>query len=185
MKKGIAYVDGGSRGNPGIAGYGVSFLDEAGQAVASLSVNLGIRTNNFAEYSALIAALKHAKSQGYDELKVFADSELLVKQIHGTYKVKSPDLRPLYDEAKSLISSLRSFSIHHVPREQNRKADRLANLAMDQGQISAATPHPAKEPQSVPTQKILAVYQNGCFHPERPVEFPHGTRCQLTIKPID
>ena len=177
MKRCVAYIDGGSRGNPGIAGYGVDVQDESGATLASLSQNLGIRTNNFAEYSALIGALQYALANGYDGLRAYADSELMVRQINGVYKVKSPDLQPLFREAKVLISKLKSFSIHHVPREQNREADRLANLAMDGGQTKA----PAREvaPRS---QRILAVYRAGCFHPIESIDIPENTRVHLQIK---
>jgi ribonuclease HI len=177
MKRCVAYIDGGSRGNPGIAGYGVDVQDESGATVASLSQKLGIRTNNFAEYSALIGALQYALANGYDGLCAYADSELMVRQINGVYKVKSPDLQPLFREAKALISKLKSFSIHHVPREQNREADRLANLAMDGGQ----TKESAREmlPRS---QRIQAVYREGCFHPIEAVDLPENTRVDLKIK---
>ena len=177
MKRCVAYIDGGSRGNPGIAGYGVDVQDESGATVASLSQKLGIRTNNFAEYSALIGALQYALANGYDGLRVYADSELMVRQINGVYKVKSPDLQPLFREAKALISKLKSFSIHHVPREQNREADRLANLAMDGGQ----TKEPAREkpPRSL---RMQAVYREGCFHPSESLDIPENTRVQLQVK---
>lgn len=94
---------------------------------------MGIQTNNFAEYSGLIAALEHAVQQDYKALKVFSDSELLVRQITGIYKVRSPELRELYDKARVLIRKLESFRIEHVRREFNHEADRLANRAMDEG----------------------------------------------------
>jgi probable phosphoglycerate mutase len=175
MKRCVAYIDGGSRGNPGIAGYGVDVQDENGVSVASLSENLGIHTNNFAEYSALIGALRYALENGYDGLRAYADSELMVRQINGVYKVKSPDLQTLFREAKELISKLKSFSIHHVPREQNREADRLANLAMDAGQ----TKEPPRERSPL---RMLAVYRAGCFHPIESVDIPENTRVQLQIK---
>jgi probable phosphoglycerate mutase len=176
MKRCVAYIDGGSRGNPGIAGYGVDVQDEGGAPVASLSENLGIRTNNFAEYSALIGALRYALANGYEGLRAYADSELMVRQINGVYKVKSPDLQPLFREAKALISKLKSFSIHHIPREQNREADRLANLAMDGRQ----TKEPARErPRSL---RMLAVYRAGCFHPTESVDIPENTRVHLQVK---
>jgi ribonuclease HI len=180
MKKCVAYIDGGSRGNPGIAGYGIAVLNEAGQTIASLSETLGVRTNNFAEYAALIGALEYAKSHGYDGITIFADSELLVKQIQGTYKVRSLDLKPLYDRAKTLISNLKFFSVQHVPREQNREADRLANLAMDRG-IQQPSPNPA----SPAPRQVLAVYQAGCFQPLEPAEFEENARYCLTITPAD
>jgi ribonuclease HI len=177
MKRCVAYIDGGSRGNPGIAGYGVDVQDENGVSVASLSENLGIRTNNFAEYSALIGALRYALVNGYDGVRAYADSELMVRQINGVYKVKSPDLQTLFREAKALISKLKSFSLHHVPREQNREADRLANLAMDRGQAK----EPAREatPRSL---RMMAVYRAGCFHPSESVDIPENARVHLQVK---
>jgi ribonuclease HI len=131
MKLLVAHIDGGARGNPGPAGYGVHMADDKGALVAEISRYLGHRTNNVAEYSALIAALEYAVEHGWDAIKVVSDSELLVKQIRGEYKVKSPDLKELYDRARILIRKLARFSIQHVLREKNRDADRLANWAMD------------------------------------------------------
>lgn len=128
-----AFCDGGARGNPGPAGFGVYIEDERGEKVAELSEYLGIRTNNFAEYSGLLAALEFALRHHHPRLRVVSDSELMVKQIKGQYKVKSPGLRPLYDEAKRRIAGLESFQIQHVLRNKNREADRLANEAMDKG----------------------------------------------------
>jgi ribonuclease HI len=128
-----AHVDGGARGNPGPAGYGVVVHDSGGKTLAELSEFLGHRTNNFAEYSGLLAALEFARQHGYSALKVVSDSELLVRQMNGQYKVKSPDLRPLYERARTLARQLQWFAIEHARREQNRDADRLANAAMDRG----------------------------------------------------
>jgi probable phosphoglycerate mutase len=128
-----AYCDGGARGNPGPSGFGVYVEDERGHKLAELSEYLGIRTNNFAEYSGLLAALEYALRYDHPRLRVISDSELMVKQIKGQYKVKSPDLRPLYEEAKRRIAGLESFHIQHVLRGKNKEADRLANQAMDQG----------------------------------------------------
>lgn len=129
----IAYCDGGSRGNPGHAGYGVDFVDDQNTHVAQLSEYLGITTNNVAEYRGLIAALKFAIDCGVSDLTVISDSELMVCQIRGLYKVRSAILRPLYIEAYSLMCSIPTFTIRHVLRAENREADRLANLAMDRG----------------------------------------------------
>jgi probable phosphoglycerate mutase len=183
MKRCVAYIDGGSRGNPGIAGYGVSVQDENGVPLAGLSESLGIRTNNFAEYSALIGALRYALANGYDGMRAYADSELMVRQINGVYKVKSPDLQPLFKEAKVLISKLKSFSIHHVPREQNREADRLANLAMDKA--SGAPRYLNAPPKLLPPlpRQVLAVYRAGSFHLLEPVALPENARFHLTIAP--
>ena len=127
----IAYVDGGSRGNPGVAGYGAHILDEEGNELATLSHTIGIQTNNQAEYSGLIAALDYAYINHFDKVKVFADSELMVRQINGRYKVKNQNLKRLFEQARLLIGCFKVFSIQHIPREDNREADRLANLAMD------------------------------------------------------
>jgi ribonuclease HI len=129
-----AFCDGGARGNPGPSGFGVYITNEHGETVAELSEYLGVRTNNFAEYSGLLAALEFALRYDHPRLRVVSDSELMVKQIKGQYKVKSPDLRPLYDEAKRRIAGLESFHIEHVLRNKNKQADRLANEAMDKGQ---------------------------------------------------
>jgi ribonuclease HI len=129
----VAYCDGGSRGNPGPAGYGVSIEDVTGRPVAELSEFLGVKTNNFAEYSGLLAALEYAISNGYRKLRVVADSELMVKQMKGQYRVNSPDLRPLWEEAKRRAARLETFEIQHVLRGKNKRADALANQAMDRG----------------------------------------------------
>lgn len=128
-----AYCDGGSRGNPGPSGYGVSIEDAAGQPIADLSEFLGVKTNNFAEYSGLLAALEYALRHGHTRLRVVADSELMVKQMKGQYQVKSPDLRPLWEEAKRRAAKLDRFEIQHVLRGKNKRADALANHAMDRG----------------------------------------------------
>src|SRR6201996_5623833 len=128
-----AYCDGGSRGNPGPAGFGVFIQGADGEVLGELSEYLGKHTNNYAEYSGLLAALDFAITQGHRRLKVVSDSELMVKQMKGQYRVNSPELRPLYEEAKRRVSQLDHFQIQHVLREKNRHADRLANLAMDRG----------------------------------------------------
>jgi len=129
----VAYTDGGARGNPGPSGYGVVIQDEAGKEVAMLSEYLGHQTNNFAEYQALIAALEYAIQHGSKALKVISDSELLVRQMNGIYKVKNPTLRDLHAHARQLIRQLDWFSITHVLRGKNQQADRLANAAMNKG----------------------------------------------------
>ena len=142
----VAHSDGGARGNPGPAGYGVVVKDESGRKVAALSEYLGHQTNNFAEYQGLIAALEYAIEHGPKALKVISDSELLVRQIKGIYKVKNAVLQDLHGRAKQLIAQLDWFSIGHALREHNQEADRLANEAMDKGMgrsgavVSAAQP---------------------------------------------
>lgn len=130
----VAHIDGGARGNPGPAGYGVLIEDQAGRRVAGLSQYLGNRTNNYAEYSGLLAALEYALAHGPKALKVISDSELLVRQIKGVYKVRNAALLELYQKAQQLIRQMEWFEIGHVLRESNREADRLANEAMDRGQ---------------------------------------------------
>jgi ribonuclease HI len=146
-----AFCDGGSRGNPGPAGFGVYIQDENGAKVAELSEFLGKKTNNFAEYSALLAALDYALTNGHTQLKAVADSELMVKQIKGQYRVNSPELRPLYEEARRRIARLEGFQIQHVLREKNRRADQLANEAMDRGtdRSSQASAAPASRPKTL------------------------------------
>lgn len=128
-----ANVDGGARGNPGPAGYGVYMRDAKGTTIAELSEYLGIKTNNFAEYSALLAALDYAVAHGIRALKVISDSELMVRQMNGQYRVNSPDLKPMYEKARSLSRKLDRFTIEHVLRGKNQQADKLANEAMDRG----------------------------------------------------
>jgi probable phosphoglycerate mutase len=135
-----AYCDGGSRGNPGPSGFGVFIQDENGKPVAELSEYLGKQTNNYAEYSGLLASLNFAIEKGHSRLRVVSDSELMVKQIKGQYRVNSPDLKPLYDEAKRRIARLEMFRIEHVLRGKNQQADRLANLAMDRGMGRSSEP---------------------------------------------
>ena len=126
-----ANIDGGSRGNPGPAAYGVVMADGRGEVVARLKKYIGQNTNNVAEYFGLIAALDYAQTHGIRALRVESDSELLVKQMRGQYKVKSPDLQPLFERAKKMSLGFESFRIDHVYREQNREADALANEALD------------------------------------------------------
>lgn len=143
----IAHTDGGARGNPGPAGYGVLIHDSKGNQVARLSQYLGRQTNNFAEYQALLAALDYAVQSAPRALKVVSDSELLVRQIQGAYQVKEPTLRKLYAQAKQLISQLRWFDIVHVLRGENREADGLANEAIDRGARSSTFRQPGPAPE--------------------------------------
>jgi ribonuclease HI len=127
----VAHIDGGARGNPGPAGYGVVIEDQAGRRLAGLSEYLGHRTNNYAEYRGLLAALDYAVAHPPRALQVISDSELMVRQIKGIYKVRNAALLELYQQAKQKIRQLEWFEIGHVLREHNREADRLANEAMD------------------------------------------------------
>jgi ribonuclease HI len=126
------HIDGASRGNPGEAGFGVHVTTPEGEEVARLFGYLGRATNNVAEYQALIHALRYAHARGARELRLFSDSELVVKQIGGQYKVKHPDMIPLHREAATLLRRFERATLRHVRREQNREADRLANQALDE-----------------------------------------------------
>jgi ribonuclease HI len=181
----VAHSDGGARGNPGPAGYGVVIQDEAGRKVAALSEYLGHQTNNFAEYQGLIAALEYALQHGPKALKLISDSELLVRQIKGIYKVKNPTLQDLHSRAKELIAQLDWFSIGHAMREDNQEADQLANEAMDKGMgRSARTKSPAATnlAQSLPPQEFEGVVKNGVI--DLGGKLPDGTRVQIRIKPV-
>jgi len=126
-----ANIDGAARGNPGPAAYGIVIRRPDGATHESLGKYIGRTTNNVAEYYALIAALDYAAASGIKRLRVYSDSQLIVNQIKGLYKVKHPDLRPLHERAKKQAASLEAFTIQYVPRDQNRDADDLANAALD------------------------------------------------------
>jgi ribonuclease HI len=128
-----AHCDGGSRGNPGPAAYGAVIEDGQGRQAARLSKFLGRQTNNYAEYSGLLAVLHWAIENGAKRLRVVSDSELMVKQMKGQYKVSNPGLKPMWEEAKRLARQLEGFEIRHTLRGGNKEADRLANEAMDRG----------------------------------------------------
>ena len=128
-----AHCDGGSRGNPGPSGYGAVVEDPKGRVVARLGEFLGIQTNNYAEYSGLLAVLQWAIENGTKHLRVVSDSELMVKQMQGKYKVASPVLRPLFEEARKRSRQLAGFEMRHTLRGGNKEADQLANEAMDRG----------------------------------------------------
>jgi probable phosphoglycerate mutase len=127
----VAYIDGGSRGNPGPAGFGVRVEQPDGMLVEELAESIGIATNNVAEYRGLIAALEWARARGERALHVRSDSLLLVQQMLGRYRVKHPGLLPLYARARLLVHEIGRVTFEHVRRESNADADRLANAAMD------------------------------------------------------
>ncbi|AKF83193.1 ribonuclease HI [Myxococcus fulvus] len=126
------YSDGAARGNPGPAGAGAVVTDTEGHVVARLGRFLGTQTNNHAEYMGLLLGLKHAKVLGAREVDVYADSELLIRQLGGQYQVKSATLRPLFDEAKKLLSGFTRVKLHHIPRAKNADADAMSNRAIDE-----------------------------------------------------
>jgi len=125
------FTDGAARGNPGPAGAGAVIISPEGHVVAKLGKYLGETTNNVAEYTGLILGLKRAKAMGLRELEVLADSELLVKQLSGEYKVKADHLQPLHDEAKALLKAFDVIDVRHIPREENEAADEMSNKAID------------------------------------------------------
>lgn len=126
-----AYFDGGSRGNPGLAGWGAYIVDDDGTVLAELSGALGVATNNVAEYHGLIAALQWAADHDVTAISVKGDSLLLVEQMRGNYKVKNEGLKPLHMKARMLVMQIGNVSFAHVPREKNKDADRLSNVGMD------------------------------------------------------
>ena len=138
-----AYIDGGARGNPGPAGYGVH-IDLPDGSVIELHGGLGVATNNVAEYNGLLAALRWAVDHGHRVVRIKADSELLVKQMRGEYRVKNEGLQPLAARARILVGQLDRVTFEHVRREQNKEADRLSNLGMDEAEEALRNP-----PQSV------------------------------------
>src|SRR5438552_5521188 len=172
----VAYTDGGARGNPGPAGYGVVIQNQAGVKIAALSQYLGHQTNNFAEYQGLIAALEYALEHGHRALKLISDSELLVRQVKGIYKVKNPALRDLHARAKQLIAQLDWFALEHALREHNREADRLANAAMDKGMGRVERESPSVAPQEYEGVVATGVVKilNGTL--------PEGARVQMRLK---
>lgn len=182
----VAHIDGGARGNPGPAGYGVVLQDEAGAKVASLSEYLGHQTNNFAEYQGLIAALEYTLKHGHKALKVISDSELMVRQIKGIYKVKNSVLQDLHARAKELIAQMDWFSIDHALREHNRQADRLANEAMDKGmgrqpEARAAAP-PAAERVVSSAKEFKGIVREGKIE-LLDGQLPDGTQVQVRPTP--
>src|SRR6266851_3801699 len=182
----IAHSDGGARGNPGPAGYGVVIQDEAGRKVAALSEYLGHQTNNFAEYQGLIAALEYAIEHGHKALKVVSDSELLVRQIKGIYKVKNLTLQELHARAKELIAQLEWFSIDHALREHNREADELANQAMDKGTGRTSSTARVAAGDSPPKtaaspQEFEGIVERGAIRLMNG-QLPQGTRVQVRVK---
>jgi ribonuclease HI len=189
-----ANVDGGSRGNPGPASYGVVIRDPRGEIVARLKKYIGRTTNNVAEYYGLIAALDYAQSNNIHALRVESDSELLVKQMRGQYKVKSADLKPLYERAKKMSQAIPGFRIDHVYREHNREADLLANEAMDEvsGKPPAVESRNSKvedgKPKmenrnSVPTIRVRARFRSGILYPLEDVDLPDGAEVEILLRP--
>lgn len=128
----VVFSDGASRGNPGPAGAGAVLALASGEVVERLGLFLGTQTNNHAEYMGAILGLGRARALGADEVELVADSQLLIRQLAGRYKVKSPTLRPLYEEALALLTAFRRHGLRHIPREENLEADAMSNRAIDE-----------------------------------------------------
>jgi ribonuclease HI len=205
----VANIDGASRGNPGPASYAVVLRDPEGKIALELAKNIGRETNNVAEYFALLAALDYAASHNIAALRVRSDSELLVRQMQGRYKVKSVDLKPLHERASKLSRQLQYFAIEHVRRELNRDADALANVALDSAGVpkfedrksriadgvarenrspDAARPALAPTPTTPgpahanPSRTVRARYVRGVFVPSDPIDLPEGSEVTLDIR---
>ena len=194
----VAHIDGASRGNPGPASYAVLILRPNGEVAARLQKAIGQATNNVAEYYALVAALDYAQTHHITKLRIRSDSELLVRQMQGHYRVKSLSLRQLHERARRLAGSLSYFAIEHVPREANREADALANEALDQvpsgfrqhfprapeapsegpeARKAKLEPHPEK-------RSIRARYSHGALHPAEPLDLPEDEEVVITIRRV-
>jgi len=181
----VANIDGASRGNPGPASYAVVLRDPAGKIILQLAKNLGRETNNVAEYYALLAALDYAATHGIYALRIRSDSELLVRQMQGRYKVKSVELKPLHERASKLARQLGYFAIEHVRREMNRDADALANASLDQAGVPKfegrnLKPSPTKSPPS--SRAIRAHYVNGVLVPFEPLDLAEGAEVSLDLR---
>ena len=197
-----ANVDGAARGNPGPAAYGVVIRKPDGTLQESLGKQLGVQTNNVAEYHALIAALDYAEAHSIRRLRVRSDSLLLVQQMKGVYKVKHPALKPLHERAARMSRALEAFAIEHVPRERNAEADALANAALDGGATEdvarlfrggAVEPGTSggtglKTPASNPAEsgrgstRIRARFSGGALHPSEALPLAEGEEVEVTIR---
>jgi ribonuclease HI len=181
----IANIDGGSRGNPGPAAYGVVIRDPRGEIVAKLKKYIGRATNNVAEYYGLIAALDYAQSHGIRALRIESDSELLVKQMRGQYKVKSGDLQPLFERARKMSQSFDSFKIEHVFRERNRESDALVNEALDETSRQSAVPSKPELQTNKPLgRKVRARYRSGILYPLEDLDLPDGAEVEILLRPL-
>ena len=193
-----ANIDGAARGNPGPASYGLVLRRPDGTPLESLGKYIGRHTNNVAEYYALIAALDYAAANGIKRLRVQSDSQLIVNQMKGLYKVKHPDLRPLHERAKKMAAGLEAFAIQYVPREQNREADAAANAALDNTsgvrpsfasergpaqnpspKMAASTTEPRASASA--TRKIRARYRDGVLVLAEPLDLKEGAVVEISV----
>ena len=190
----VANIDGASRGNPGPAAYAVILRAPDGSKLCEFAKMIGRETNNVAEYYGLVAALDYAASHRIRALRVRSDSELLVRQMQGRYKVKNAALKPLYERAKKLSRALDYFVIEHVMREQNRDADALGNLALDRGGSVGTASRPESASIAAPRtttrvsenlvtrQTIRATYKGGVFIPAEKIDLPEGVTLDLEFR---
>lgn len=199
----LAYIDGGSRGNPGPAAYAVIVQSPDGRAIFELGKYIGRETNNVAEYYGLIAALDYATANGIRRLHVRSDSELMVRQMQGSYRVKSTELRPLHERALKLARSLERFRIEHVRREQNAEADRLVNLALDRTgtrgpaigpsasqpvsggrDLGGARNDNQEKPEKETARRVRAHYVGGVLVPFEPLDLPEGAEVTFELRTL-
>ncbi len=184
----IANIDGASRGNPGPASYAVVVRDPNGKVIMELAKNIGRETNNVAEYYALLAALDYATSHNIHALRVRSDSELLVRQMQGRYKVKSADLKPLHERASKMARQIGYFAIEHVRRELNRDADALANVALDQAGVpkfdraNLKTKTRPSAPVHETPRRIHARVTKGVLIPTEPLDLPEGAEIAIEFR---
>ena len=193
----IANIDGASRGNPGPAAYAVVLRDPNGAIILELAKQFGRDTNNVAEYYALLAALDYAITHGIRSLRIRSDSELLVRQMQGVYKVKSADLLPLHERASKISRQLSYFAIEHVRRELNSEADALANVALDQAagsreirnekrpagtRAAGGAPKTLEVKPSASSRRIRARFERGVLVPAEPVDLAEGSEVILEIR---
>lgn len=173
-------IDGGARGNPGPAAYAVVVAAADGTRLAAFSKFLGETTNNVAEYEGLVAALEYALRQHHRRVKVVSDSELLVRQMQGQYKVKSADLKPLSQRAREMIERLEAFSIEHVNRERNREADRLVNQALDAAEAGKSPTQP--KTAHVAILRATATHERGILRLHRELPLADGEQVEVEIR---
>lgn len=199
----VANIDGASRGNPGAAAYAVVLRDPSGKIALELAKRIGRETNNVAEYFALLAALDYATSHGIKALRVRSDSQLLVQQIKGIYKVNNPALKQLHERATRLIRQLSYFAVEHVRRELNRDADALANVALDSGNVGLASASSARQSEKrgappagasqVTVSKPIAAGSDwhlsfhahvvkGALVPLEPLDLPEGSLVDVKLR---
>ncbi len=190
----IANIDGASRGNPGPASYAVVVRNADGEVIEKLAKNIGSQTNNVAEYYGLIAALDYATTRNISALRIRSDSELLVRQMQGRYKVKSADLKPLYERAAKMAKQIPYFTIEHVRREYNADADALANVALDNAGVpkfdgGAAKSAPPRAKSPAHTLEKPRTYRgrvtNGVLELSGHLDLPEGTEIEVAVRIVN